>query len=77
MPQLTEPRAKKLRLSVPFSTELYKAIEIESKGLGVSMSSMVAFIVGNYIASKNTLLNNLNDALSEQLQKAIDQKKWL
>lgn len=64
----------KIRLSVPFSPELYKLIEDESNLLGISMSSTVAYIVGNYIASKNTLMSNLNLALKEQLENAIAKK---
>jgi hypothetical protein len=71
-------KAKKLRLSVPFSPELYEAVEQKAKLLGVSMSAMVSFIVGNYLASEKTLIDGtlgLLESKLKELVKAEEDKK--
>ena len=69
-----EVRNSKVRLSVPFSPMLYREIEKESEALGVSMSSMVAFIVGQYLASKNTMMNSAKQILESQISQLQDLK---
>lgn len=63
-----EVRNSKKRLSVPFSLEMYQAIENESNLLGISMSSMVAYIVGSYMVSKNAMMTSVEKILGTDLK---------
>lgn len=63
-----EVRNSKKRLSVPFSLEMYQAIENESNLLGISMSSMVAYIVGTYMVGKNAMMTSVEKILASDLK---------
>lgn len=54
---------KKIRLSVPFSSAVYDRIREEAEMRGVSMSTYVAFVIGDHFARLDRTEKSLSDSL--------------
>lgn len=67
---------KRNRLSVPLSQPLYDQIKIEAEALGVTMSSWVAFKIGEQlriqIEFKNQLQERIGDQFGDLIKKNSD-----
>lgn len=62
----------KKRVSVPFSDEIFAQIEKEAALTGVSMSTYIAFIVGQQYAVKQQMMNGVQMTMNDLL---IDSNK--
>lgn len=65
----------KIRVSVPLSPEIYKLTELESKKFGVSMSSFIAFILGQHLDTKLQVLNSFNSTMLDAVKKMEENER--
>jgi predicted HicB family RNase H-like nuclease len=75
---LAMPREKtKTRISVPLSLEVYKQIEEESKRIGVSMATYIAFMIGSQMDVKKSMLNSVGSSLDAMIRQQEENGKKL
>lgn len=61
----------RIRLSVPFNKKTYDLIALRSDELGMSMSSYVAHLVAQSMATQEKLMTQLTKVLDEGLTQAL------
>jgi len=68
-------KLNKTRLSVALTPKLYNAIQHDSETYGISMASYCAFIVGQYYATKERMLDATQLQLNDIMVQIANDKK--
>lgn len=66
-------KAKKIRLSIPLSEEIYKKIEEDADIVGVSMATYAAMIIGNHYRTQQISLDYAKDNLTETFKSMFEE----
>ena len=62
---------KKIRVSVPLPEPLYNQIKTESEALGITMSSWIAFKVGEQLRIQIELKNQIQEKIGDSFENII------